>query len=179
MQKVRQGHVAQVPPRQACQPLRQRLLCFGMQAMHCDGCSLLVTCLQGGGGGCAAPAAAGPTRHVHHGAAAARHCCTPGSVSGRGAAGLVLLLLCHPLVAEESAHPSLVRPALTAATLALCRRAPSASGAPQAGKRKLLPISSSFRLPGDAVPAHMMFAAKAPRLGGEAKPTASGLSSQL
>ena len=60
----------------------------------------------------------------------------------------------------------------------LCR-APSASGA-QPGKRKLLAVSSSFRLPGDAVPAHMMFAAnKAPRLGGEAKPTASGLSSQL
>lgn len=63
-------------------------------------------------------------------------------------------------------------------SVCLCR-APSASGA-QPGKRKLLAVSSNFRLPGDAVPAHMMFAAnKAPRLGGEAKPTASGLSSQL
>lgn len=59
----------------------------------------------------------------------------------------------HPLT------PHLLRPAL------LCCRAGGAA-APQPSKRKLLAVSSTFRLPGDAVPAHMMFgaASKAPRL---------------
>ena len=35
------------------------------------------------------------------------------------------------------------------------------------GKRKLLAVSSTFSLPGEGVPAHMMFGAnKVPRLGG-------------
>ena len=59
-----------------------------------------------------------------------------------------------------------------------CCRA-TTGAAPLPGKRKLLPVSSTFRLPGDAVPAHMMFAAKAPRLAGEPKPSSSALNSQL
>ena len=92
--------------------------------------------------------------------------------------GLLWCLSCAACQKYHTPEPCTASPHPNA-PICLCRRAPSASGAPQAAKRKLLPISSSFRLPGDAVPAHMMFAAKAPRLGGEAKPTASGLSSQL
>lgn len=52
----------------------------------------------------------------------------------------------------------LYRPATSTAT--------AVGGAAQPGKRKLLSVSSSFRMPGDAVPAHMAFgAAKVPRLG--------------
>lgn len=44
--------------------------------------------------------------------------------------------------------------------------ATAAGGAAQPGKRKLLSVSSTFRMPGDAVPAHVAFgAAKVPRLG--------------
>ena len=45
-----------------------------------------------------------------------------------------------------------------AATVVLCRAggegAPAQAGG---GKRRLLAVSTTFRLPGDAVPAHMMF----------------------
>ena len=48
-----------------------------------------------------------------------------------------------------------------------------AAAAAQPGKRKLLSISSTFRLPGEAVPAHMMFGggAKAARMGGSQRPS--------
>lgn len=77
-------------------------------------------------------------------------------------------------------HASLKRLAAAQPTPLLPRSAAaggsSGAAAPQPGKRKLLSVSS-LRLPGDAVPAHMMFgpASKAARLSD--RPAGSNLTS--
>lgn len=138
---------------------------------------LLPPPLQGGGGGGAAPAAPRSGPHAHHRTAAARHRCSLGRVSGC-ADGVGWAAAVRTVLLPRRALPWHAGGGLTAAAAFLARRCRTATGAaPLPGKRKLLPVSSTFRLPGDAVPAHMMFgpASKAARLSD--RPTSSNMTS--